>query len=200
MSTPGESVGGAAAAGRGVGVYVEFSQKISGMAAFVARNNLGLKHMLSYTSETPDAELVEGRPIVRQQSIQELKRKTLAKRRFLYLGGIAIFLALFWRAARTAQDWEAAAMGATLMLVLMTPANYYLGFVLAAALLATRRPRIGIALMGALAGWGLAFIEYGREPMAYVLSSAIGLVFFLYVLLEMQAAPTPRPAVLDPAP
>ena len=55
-------------------------------------------------------------------------------------------------------------MGATLILVLTMPAAYYLSFVLAAAMLATRRPRIGIELMLALLGWNLACLLYSERP------------------------------------
>ncbi len=188
------AIGGAATSGRGPGVYLEFWQKISGMTTFVAMNSLGLKHLLSYTHERPEPELLDGVWTVPQERIQEMKRETLAKRRILYFAAIALFLGLFWRASRTALDWEAAAMGATLMPVLTTPGSYYSSFVMAAAMLATRRPRVGMALMAVLVAWSLAIVEHGREPMAFVSSSAIGLGFLLYVLIEMQWAPAPEPA------
>jgi hypothetical protein len=84
-------------------------------------------------------------------------------------------------------------MGATLIPVLTMPAAYYLSYVLATAMLATRRPRIGIALMAALLGWNLAALAY-PNPTGYMISSSIGLAFLLSVLLEMQKAPSAAPA------
>ena len=127
-------------------------------------------------------------------AIQKLRRERLAEHRILYWGVMAGFLALFWRASRSAQDWEAAAMGAALIPVLTMPAAYYLSFVLATALLATRRPRIGIELMLALVGWNLAHWFHPDLAKGYLISSAIGLAFFLAVLLEMQRAPAAEPA------
>jgi len=185
-------IGAAAAAGRGPGVYLEFSRRISALNAFVPDNGFGLRHLLSYTSERPKPELIDGVRTFRIQSVQKLRSEALAGRRVLYFGAMAGFLALFWRASRTAQDWEAAAMGAALIPVLTMPASYYLSFVLATAMLATRRPRIGIELMVALVGWNLAFQLYPGITKAHLLSSAIGLVFFLIVLLEMQREPAAR--------
>jgi len=187
-------VGAAAAAGRGPGVYLEFARRISAVTAFVPNNGFGLKHLLSRTTGRPKPEMIDGVLTVSMHSIQKLRNEALAKRWPLYFGAIAVFLALFWRASRTAQDWEAAAMGATLIPVLTMPASYYLSFVLATAMLATRRPRIGIELMIALIGWNLAIEHYPGVARGYVISSAIGLAFFLIVLLEMQKAPAERPA------
>jgi hypothetical protein len=186
--------GAAAAAGRGPGIYLEFSRRLSVLTEFVPNNGFGLRHLLSYTSEKPSAEVVDGVRTVRTGSIQKLRNEKLAERRLLYWGAIAAFLALFWRASRSAQDWEAAAMGAALIPVLTMPASYYLSFALATALLATRRPRIGIELMLALVGWNLAHWFYPYLPRGFLISSAIGLAFFLAVLLEMQRAPAAQRA------
>jgi hypothetical protein len=187
-------IGGAAAAGRGPGVYLEFSRRISALTEFVPNNAFGLRHLLSQTSEWPKPELVDGMLTVRMTTVQRLRREALEGRRILYFGAIAGFLALFWRASRSAQDWEAAAMGAALIPVLTMPAAYYLSFVLATVLLATRRPRIGIELMLALVGWNLTALRYPDLVWGYLIASAIGLAFFLIVLLEMQRAPVARPA------
>jgi hypothetical protein len=184
----------AAASGRGAGSWLEFAEKLSTVTALVATNNVGLKQLATFTSERPEPEPVDGRALVTQASMEALQAKIFAERRLQYLGALAVFLALFFRASRTALDWEAAAMGSTLMLVLTTPASYYLSFVLSAAMLATRRPRIGMALMLTLAAWCLGFASIGRGPLPFVFSSAVGLLFFLYVLVELQLAPAPPAA------
>jgi hypothetical protein len=191
-------VGGAAAAGRGAGVYREFSRRIVVMTDFIPNNAIGLRHLLSQTTERPQPEVVDGVRTLRMATAQKLRREALERRRIAYFGAMACFLALFWRACRTAQDWEAAALGAALIPALTMPAAYYLSFVLAAALLATRRPRIGVELVLALIGWNLAALIYPEQPRGYAIMSAImsaiTLAFFLAVLLEMQRAPGARPA------
>ncbi|MEO1935619.1 MAG: hypothetical protein ABGX04_12650, partial [Myxococcales bacterium] len=62
---------------------------------------------------------------------------------------LCIFLALFWRALRNTEDWEAAALGACLIPILTAPTNYYYSFFIPVALLASRRPTIGLVLLGA---------------------------------------------------
>ena len=185
----------AAVAGRGPGVYREFWGRLSALTAFVPNNGFGLRHLLSYPTAKPKPELVDGVLTVRMESVQKLRDQALAERRVLYWSVMAGFLALFWRAMKHAQDWEAAALGAALMPVLTMPAAYYLSFVVATALLASRRPRIGVELMLALLGWNLAYLRYPTLLRGYLICDAIGLVFFLVVLLEMQRAPAePEPA------
>jgi hypothetical protein len=48
--------------------------------------------------------------------------------------------------------------------------------------------------MLALLGWNLAHWFHPYLPRGFLISSAIGLAFFLAVLLEMQRAPAPEPA------
>jgi hypothetical protein len=187
-------LGAMAVAGRGPGVYLEFSRRLALQVDFVPDNGFGLRHLLAYTREKPKPEVLDGVRTLRMSSIQQLRRERLAEHRILYWGAMAAFLALFWRASRSAQDWEAAAMGAALIPVLTMPGAYYLSFALATALLATRRPRIGIELMLALLGWNLAHWFHPYLPRGFLISSAIGLAFFLAVLLEMQRAPAPEPA------
>jgi hypothetical protein len=184
----------AAVSGRGPGVYREFWERISALTAFVPNNGFGLRHLLSFTTVRPTPELVDGVLTRRIASVQKLRDQALAERRVLYWGVMAGFLALFWRAVKHARDWEAAALGAALIPVLTMPAAYYLSFVLATALLAERRPRIGVELMLALLGWNLAYLLHPTLWRGYVICSAIGLAFFLVVLLEMQRAPAAEPA------
>jgi hypothetical protein len=185
----------AAVSGRGPGVYREFWGRISALTAFVPDNAFGLRHLLSFTpGKRPAPEVVDGLLTVRMASVQKLRSQALADRRLLHWGVMAVFLALFWRAIQSARDWEAAALGAALIPVLTMPAAYYLSFVLATALLAERRPRIGTWLMLTMLSWNLTYLLYPNLWRGYLICSAIGLVFFLVVLLEMQRAPAAEPA------
>ena len=55
-------------------------------------------------------------------------------------------------------------MGAAAIPVLTMPGSYYLGFVVMGAALATRRPRIGLALLLATAGWAICVVAV-RGPL-----------------------------------
>jgi hypothetical protein len=100
---------------------------------------------------------------------------------------------LFWRALADSQRWEAAALGFSLIPVLSQPANYYFSFTLAAALLASRRPRIGVWLIAASALWIVVGLLFYREPVSYVWASWIALGLSAGVLFEMG-----RPACEEP--
>ena len=75
-------------------------------------------------------------------------------------------LFLFWRAAGRTQAWESSALGFALIPLLSDPANYYFGFVICAALLATRRPRLQVYLLASAVLWianGLWFYRLSEE-------------------------------------
>jgi hypothetical protein len=48
--------------------------------------------------------------------------------------------------------------------------------------------------------WNLVYLLYPNLWRGYLICSAIGLVFFLVVLLEMQRAPAAEPAAAAPVP
>ena len=181
---------GTAVAGRGVGVWREFAANLAAMTAFTPRNGLGLEYLLSFTKTPPGGVVVPEDPEALESVIQDTKHATLASRRWLYYGALAGFGLLFLRAALLdpgrLQSWEAIAMGAFLIPVLTMPASYYFGFALAAAPLATRRPRIGSALLVAVVGSSLGIAGWHTGATAFAVSSFALLVCCAWALLELQ--------------
>jgi hypothetical protein len=181
---------GTAVAGRGVGVWREFAANLAAMTAFTPRNGLGLEYLLAFTKTPPAGVVVPDDPEALETVIQDTKRATLASRRWLYYAALAGFAALFVRAAWAdpgrLEAWEAIAMGAFLIPVLTMPASYYFGFALAAAPLATRRPRIGSALLIAVLGSSLGIAGWGTGATAFAVSSFALLVCCAWTLLELQ--------------
>ena len=82
-------------------------------------------------------------------------------------------------------------MGFTLIPILSQPTNYYFPFVLSAALLATRRPRIGVILLLACIAWGLNGLYFYGEVGEFTLASLISVILSLLVVREM-ARPVER--------
>jgi len=195
---------GTAVAGRGVGVWREFAANLGAMTAFTPRNGLGLEYLLSFTKTPPPGVVVPEDPEALETVIQDTKRATLASRRWLYWGALAGFALLFLRAAAvdpgSLQGWEAIAMGAFLIPVLTMPASYYFGFMLAAAPLATRRPRIGSALLVAVVGSSLGIASWHTGATAFAISSFALLLACGWALLELQLPVPGDVAASSPAP
>lgn len=190
-------------AGRGVGAWREFGENTRGMLSFTPKNALGLDYALSFTMVPPPEGLGETET-ERGEIIQSYRRRTLDARAPWRFTGLALFGALFaaamWRGAGRAPDgsarleaWEAAALGAAAIPFVTMPGSYYLGFVLAGALLAKRRWRIGAALLVASAAWSLCLASYGGRALAFATSSWVLIAFSLWTLAEAAWA-RPEPA------
>jgi hypothetical protein len=75
------------------------------------------------------------------------------------------------------------ALGAALIPLLTLPAGYYLGFLVAGALLAARRPWIAAGSLAAVLGCALAVAGWGNELPAFLGTSAIVVVYALWLLV-----------------
>jgi hypothetical protein len=98
---------------------------------------------------------------------------------------ITIFLGLAWRALRRCEDWEAAALGACLIPLLVSPTNYYFSFFLATALLASRRPGVGVILLAAAVAWNVNGLVFYQQYDEYLWASVIAVITSFLVVLEM---------------
>jgi hypothetical protein len=110
---------------------------------------------------------------------------------------VLLGLALYARAVWGAGPAEAAALSVALIPLLSSPANYYYGFVLAVAMLAGRRPRIGIALAGSALAWLVNALVFYRLPAEYFGASVIALLLAFAVLLEMNRSVGSSQAACD---
>ncbi len=179
--------------GRGPGVLLEFGKNMASYSSLTAQNSIGLRPLLSFSTRRPAPFVVDGKLQLTDRSFQELYEKTFASRRPIYFAAVALFLLLFWRALAKLQGWEAAALGYVLILVFTQAGSYYMTCTVAAALLATSRPRIAFATLLALLGWCASALYYFEDPKQYAWSSAVALLLAFFVLLEMQRRPQTAP-------
>ena len=108
---------------------------------------------------------------------------------------LAAFAALYLRALPRVESWEAAAMSFALIPALTAPTNYYFSFVAAAVLLASRRPRILLAVLGASALWTLNGLAFYLDDAEWIGASVVALALSAGVLWEMANPPSePNPA------
>ncbi len=195
VATIAIAAAGTIVAGRGLPVWLEFAENTRAMLAFKPKNSLGLEYGLRFSSTAPP-DWKEGSETEREESIQAHKERTLEARRGWQLGGLALFAVLFagacWRGAardRDGQlqlaDWEAVAMGSAAIPFLTMPGSYYLGFIVMGAALATRRPRIAIALLAATVGWAVCVIQFPGRALGYAVSSWILVSYSLWLLAEL---------------
>ena len=207
VATIAIAAAGTMVAGRGLPVWLEFAENTRGMLAFKPKNSLGLEYALRFTRTAP-LDWNEGTETEREDSIQVHKERTLEARRGWQGGGLALFAVLFagacWRGAardRDAQlqlaDWEALAMGSAAIPFLTMPGSYYLGFILMGAPLATRRPRIALALVAATVGWAVCVIQFPGRALGYAVSSWILVAYSLWLLAELWL-PAQRTAAITP--
>ncbi len=197
---------GTAVAGRGLPAWLEFAENTRGMIGFTPKNGLGFEYALRFTTtQPPDWESGSGSETEIEATIQAHKQRTLESRRGIQAAGLALFALLFggacWRGAARERDgsfrladWEALAMGAAAVPVLSMPGSYYLGFVVMGAALATRRPRIGIALLLATFGWALCIAHYQVRALGFAVSSWILLGYSTWLLAELWLPAEATPA------
>ncbi|HIL00846.1 MAG TPA: hypothetical protein EYG06_02070 [Myxococcales bacterium] len=165
-------VGGAALAFGGIGLaslivlpssaYSDFVIKILEFSSMTITNQIGLQVLAQWLS--PQASWV-ALPI--------------------HISILIAFFALFWRALRETEDWEAAALGACLIPLVTAPTNYYFSFFIAVALLASRRPTVGLVLLGAATAWNLNGLIFYQEYDEYRWASVIAVAASFLVVAEV---------------
>ena len=85
------------------------------------------------------------------------------------------------------------------ILLFTQAAQYYMSCTVPLVLLGLSRPRIAMALMGALMAWAITLLAHGESARAFAWCSAIALALAAYVLLEVarnpgaSEAPAPTP-------
>jgi hypothetical protein len=176
--------------------YAGFAEKMSVFAPKPAQNKIGLSALASSTLREWTAVELVGREGRRVFVPQHAPLRT-ALVRGVQIALVLLGLALYARAVWGAGPAEAAALSVALIPLLSSPANYYYGFVLAVAMLAGRRPRIGIALAGSALAWLVNALVFYRLPAEYFGASVIALLLSFAVLLEMNRSVGPSPAACD---
>jgi hypothetical protein len=175
---------GAVVGGRGPGVYAEFAAKIGALSAAPGLNKVGLGEGVDDWVRHRAAATARGRGGVSPVTLSAWLRPAS-------WGVMALALGLFARALRGLEDWEAAALGFAWIPVFMSPTNYYYSFVVAGALLAKRRPRIGAWLLAASLAWTAFGLVFYLTEGAFMAASAVAVAASLAILWE---AGNPAPA------
>jgi hypothetical protein len=191
-----------AVSGRGLAAWREFGENMVAQTSFTPKNSLGLAYVLGFTTAAPPASVL-ATARTRAEAIEANKRLALARRRPLQIAALALFAALFWRATRPArageqerlEDWEVLAGGLLAIPFVTLPASYYVGFVTVGALLATRRPRVGTALLATTLAFAIALVLDPIGSRAHVASSLALLAFCLWTLFELRRPARPASEV-----
>ena len=133
--------------------FVEFAAKMGEFTALSATNKVGLGALLSHFPA-----------FVKEHSS-------------LWRGGfILLFGVLYWRGLRDAQPWEAAALGFAIIPWFTDPTNYYYSFFPMGAILAARRPWIGVILLVTALAWNLSGLWLYRSYAEFSAASAIAIL------------------------
>ena len=133
--------------------FAEFAAKIGEFTALSATNKVGLGALLSHFPA-----------FVKEHS-------------GLWRAGLILFFgALYWRGLRDAQPWEAAALGFAIIPWFTDPTNYYYSFFPMGAILAARRPLIGVILLATALGWNLSGLWLYRSYAEFGSASAIAIL------------------------
>jgi hypothetical protein len=106
---------------------------------------------------------------------------------------MAMFVALFVRAAWRRPDWQAAAAGFALIPVLSQPPCYYVAFLAPAALLGAPIVWLRVALMAAVLAISGGHLVYFGRPGEYLSGSIVALALGLTVLVALQFPERPPP-------
>ncbi|MEP6654799.1 MAG: hypothetical protein ABJA82_15660 [Myxococcales bacterium] len=127
-------------------------------------NYMGWRTVVSYREQEAGRHLQTNRLEDPWGDWKNARLHTFAHRRWFYLLGITAFAALLYRAVRGAELWEGAALSAVLIAVVPELTSYYYAFVIVLALLWTRLPEAGLAMLSVTAATG--FIDWA--PTQYL--------------------------------
>ncbi len=179
-------------AGRGIEVFTEFAENIGPWSRVTPSNSVGLPAMFSYTTRLPEKERVGFIMMRTQRGRQMLRDEVFASRKPLFYGASAILLFYFWTALGGKKDWEAAALGFSLILIGIDIPAYYTSFMVAPALLSQRYPGLGLLTLGAMIALCGVELIWAGEPLRWAVASPILMLVVLYTLLELRGSSAQR--------
>jgi hypothetical protein len=179
--------------GRGPGAWLEFREKMGAVVSEAGVNKIGLsalanelvRRATTFEVTTPEGAVVK---------LPKPALVVVGAVRTLQTLIVLLGLAAFWRALGRVRGAEAAMLAFALLPLLTSPMNYYYPLVLAAAMLAPRRPWIGAALALALLGWIAGDQIWFLEDARYLVWDAVAIAFSLAVLLGVALTPPPDDA------
>lgn len=169
---------------RGWQAYRDFAKQMSVHLGTPLTNYMGLKTVMGYRPEKKAQKLVTSQGYDPFAVWKMERTKAFESVKFWYWGLVLLGLVLFWRAARRAEDWAAAALGFALIPLFTELTCYYYSFVVAGALLATRKPLLGVVLMVSSIAWLLSEFYWDWFDVRYTFNSLVAVLLcfcFLFV-------------------
>jgi hypothetical protein len=181
----------------GFGAWLQFAENSRVLLGTPLRNNLGLRTVLSYDREAPSRVMRDQRLPDPYATWKQAREQTFARHRLLFGALVGGFVLLLAAAVRGQPEWVAVVLGAGLVPVAAELTCYYSVVLVAFALLWSRYPPAGAALVGlSAAGWLLTerFLFYD-EIFTWISLATLGFVLFA-TLWVWRAAPA-EPATTD---
>lgn len=170
--------------GGGWRAYRDFAYQMSVHMGTPLTNNMGLKTVMGYRPAQKSQNLMTSEGYDPFAIWKQERVKAFQSVQGWYWGIVLLGLALFWRAARRAEDWEAAALGFVLIPLFTELTCYYYSFVVAGALLSIRKPLLGMVLMVATIAWLVSEFYWDWFDVKYTYNSLIAVLLcfcFLFV-------------------
>ena len=184
--------------GGGRTAYSEFFKNISVHMGTPLTNHMGLKTVMAYRPSTKaQMTIVNGRDDPFEVWKME-RRKAFQQIKWLYAAIVLGFFFLFWKVTRDLQDWEAAALGFVFVPMLTELTCYYYSFVIAGAMLAVKRPRLGMSLLLATLAWLISEFYWDWFDVKYTYDALIAVLLCFYFVVFFLPLRLPR-LVLQPA-
>ncbi len=178
--------------------WLQFAENSRVLLDTPPRNNVGLRTVLSYDHEAPSRVTRDTRLADPYAPWKRSREETFARHRLLFGALVAGFVLLLAAAVRGQPEWVAVVLGAGLVPVAAELTCYYSAILVVFALLWSRHPPAGAALVGlSAAGWLLTerFLFYD-EIFTWISLATVGFVLFA-TLWVWRAAPTePEPVMV----
>jgi hypothetical protein len=183
----------------GFGTWLQFAENSRVLLGTPLRNNLGLRTVLSYDHEAPSRITRDIRLTDPYAPWKRAREEAFARHRLLFGALVAGFVLLLAAALRGQPEWVAVALGVGLVPVAAELTCYYSAILAAFALLWSRHPPLGAALVGlSAAGWLLIerFLFYD-EIFTWISLVTVGFVLFATLWVWRAAPAEPEPPTLE---
>jgi hypothetical protein len=203
----------------GPGAYKAFLQNSKKHTSTPLTNYMGWRTVVSFKDTETTYLLRTDRLEDPWKDWKDARLRTFHQREWLYVAGVLGFMALLYFAVRGFSAWESAALSAMMIAVVPELTCYYYSFLIAIALLWSKRQEVGLALLAITAGTGFADMaptQYLPSQGAfwnrlnhlmptwlaeqYTLMSAITLIGIVYILYEFGFVPQTVAAIAGDSP
>jgi hypothetical protein len=182
----------------GFGAWLQFAENSRVLLGTPLRNHVGLRTVLSYDHEAPSRVTRDTRLADPYAPWKRAREQTFARHRLLFGALVAGFALLLAAAVRGQPEWVAVVLGAGLIPIATELTCYYSAILAAFALLWSRHPPAGAALVGlSAAGWLLTerFLFYD-EIFTWISLATVGFVLFATLWVWRAAPAEPEPLTM----